>query len=186
LWTWRWPGLPGSWGTHMHVPCSSTPAGPRTPGLHGVSVLPSVFFTTSAPAITSISGLIHTARTFAVYASQDGSLHHHARLASGCWPGSAGRDWLPAGFHRRVSAHKHPPFPGFSWRTKNWTFFGSDAGGHRAAVIYSLVASCKLCGLDPFAYLRDVIARACVPAFTGFAALTPLAWKAAPASTTNA
>src|SRR5208283_1682402 len=24
---------------------------------------------------------------------------HHARLASGCWSGSTGRDWLPAGFH---------------------------------------------------------------------------------------
>ncbi len=27
----------------------------------------------------------------------------HARLASGCWPGSNGRDWLPAGFQRKVS-----------------------------------------------------------------------------------
>jgi transposase len=69
---------------------------------------------------------------------------------------------------------------------KNWTFFGSDAGGHRAAVIYSLVASCKLCGIDPFAYLRDVITRACVPTFTDFAALTPLAWKAAQTLTANA
>src|SRR5271166_2750051 len=25
--------------------------------------------------------------------------HHHARLASGRWSGSTGRDWLPAGFH---------------------------------------------------------------------------------------
>ena len=69
---------------------------------------------------------------------------------------------------------------------KNWTFFGSDAGGHRAAVIYSLVASCKLCGIDPFAYLRDVITRTCVPGFTDFAALTPQTWKTAQASTTNA
>ena len=62
---------------------------------------------------------------------------------------------------------------------KNWLFFGSDAGGHRAAVVYSLVASCKLCGIDPFAYLRDVITRACDPDFKDFAQLTPLAWKAA-------
>jgi len=62
---------------------------------------------------------------------------------------------------------------------KNYMFFGSDAGGHRAAIIYSLVASCKLVGLDPFAYLRDVITTACDPAFDRFADLTPAAWKAA-------
>ncbi len=61
---------------------------------------------------------------------------------------------------------------------KNWMFFGSDAGGHRAAVIYSLVASCRLCHIDPFAYLRDTIAQACQPGFQDFASLTPLAWKA--------
>jgi transposase len=62
---------------------------------------------------------------------------------------------------------------------KNYMFFGSDAGGHRAAVIYSLVASCKLISLDPFAYLRDVISIASDPAFDRFADLTPAAWKAA-------
>ena len=51
--------------------------------------------------------------------------------------------------------------------------------GHRAAIIYSLVASRKLCGVDPFAYLRDVISRACDPNFTDFAQLTPIAWQAA-------
>jgi transposase len=62
---------------------------------------------------------------------------------------------------------------------KNYLFFGSDAGGHRAAVIYSLVASCKLIGIDPFEYLRDVIARTCDPKFNNFADLTPARWKAA-------
>lgn len=36
---------------------------------------------------------------------------------------------------------------------------GSDAGGDRAAAIYSLVGSAKLMGLDPQAYLRHVIER---------------------------
>ena len=36
---------------------------------------------------------------------------------------------------------------------------GSDAGGERAAAIYSLVESAKLNGLDPEAYLRDVFTR---------------------------
>jgi transposase len=42
---------------------------------------------------------------------------------------------------------------------KNWLFAGSENGAKRAAVIYSLVASCKLCGHDPYAYFRDVLTR---------------------------
>jgi hypothetical protein len=42
---------------------------------------------------------------------------------------------------------------------KNYLFAGSDAGGERAAAIYSLIETAKLNGLDPEAYLRDVLAR---------------------------
>lgn len=42
---------------------------------------------------------------------------------------------------------------------RNWTFAGSDAGGARAAAIYSLIETAKLNGLDPEAYLRQVIER---------------------------
>jgi len=38
-------------------------------------------------------------------------------------------------------------------------FAGSDAGGERAASIYSLIGSAKLNGLDPEAYLREVLSR---------------------------
>jgi transposase len=41
----------------------------------------------------------------------------------------------------------------------NYLFMGSDAGGERAASIYSLVETAKLNGLDPQAYLREVLAR---------------------------
>jgi len=41
----------------------------------------------------------------------------------------------------------------------NYLFMGSDAGGERAAAIYSLVETAKLNGLDPQAYLREVLAR---------------------------
>ncbi len=41
---------------------------------------------------------------------------------------------------------------------KNWLFAGPDAGGDRAAAIYSLIGTVKLNGLDPEAYLRHVIA----------------------------
>ena len=39
----------------------------------------------------------------------------------------------------------------------NWLFAGSERGGHAAAILYSLIASAKRHGLDPFAYLRDVL-----------------------------
>lgn len=42
---------------------------------------------------------------------------------------------------------------------KNYLFAGSDAGGERAAAIYSLIGSAKLNGIDPEAYLRYVIER---------------------------
>ena len=42
---------------------------------------------------------------------------------------------------------------------KNYLFAGSDAGGERAAAMYSLLGSAKLNGLDPEAYLSHVLAR---------------------------
>jgi transposase len=42
---------------------------------------------------------------------------------------------------------------------KNYLFAGSDAGGDRAAAVYSLIGSAKLNGLDPQAYLRHLIER---------------------------
>lgn len=42
---------------------------------------------------------------------------------------------------------------------KNWLFVGSELAGQRAAVVMSLVQSAKLNGLDPWAYLRDVLVR---------------------------
>ena len=41
---------------------------------------------------------------------------------------------------------------------KNYLFAGSDAGGASAAVLYSVVGTCRRLGLDPFAYLRDALA----------------------------
>ena len=42
---------------------------------------------------------------------------------------------------------------------KNYLFAGSDSGGERAAAIYSLIGTAKLNGLDPEAYLRQVLDR---------------------------
>jgi transposase len=42
---------------------------------------------------------------------------------------------------------------------RNWLFCGSDRGGRAAAIHFSLLASCKRHGHDPWVYLRDVLTR---------------------------
>ena len=42
---------------------------------------------------------------------------------------------------------------------KNWLFAGSDAGGRTAAVLYTVTQTCRRHGIDPFAYLQDVLTR---------------------------
>lgn len=42
---------------------------------------------------------------------------------------------------------------------KNYLFVGSPTGGERAAILYSLIASCKACGVEPWAYLADLFAK---------------------------
>jgi transposase len=42
---------------------------------------------------------------------------------------------------------------------KNWLFAGSDNGGRTAAILFSLIATCQRHGVEPFAYLRDVLTR---------------------------
>jgi transposase len=48
---------------------------------------------------------------------------------------------------------------GIALGRKNYLFAGSDKGGERAAAIYSLIETAKLNGLDPEAWLRDVLTR---------------------------
>jgi hypothetical protein len=39
----------------------------------------------------------------------------------------------------------------------NWQFCGSTEGGRTAATLYSVIGTCKHLGIDPFAYLREVL-----------------------------
>jgi transposase len=39
----------------------------------------------------------------------------------------------------------------------SWGVIGSEAGGETAAVLYSVVLSCKHLGIDPFIYLREAL-----------------------------
>jgi hypothetical protein len=62
---------------------------------------------------------------------------------------------------------------------KNWLFAGSDAGGQWAAIFYSLIASCRRHGIDPFAYLRDVLMRVLTTPISRIRELLPAYWKPA-------
>jgi transposase len=62
---------------------------------------------------------------------------------------------------------------------KNWLFAGSDEGGRRAAILYSLIASARLHDLDPFAYLRDLFERLPTHPRDAVAELNPAAWAQA-------
>jgi transposase len=61
---------------------------------------------------------------------------------------------------------------------RNWTFCGSDTGGQRAAVMYTLIGSAKLNEVDPRAWLADVLARIADHPARHIAALLPWNWKA--------
>ena len=66
---------------------------------------------------------------------------------------------------------------------KNYLFAGSDTGGERAAAIYSLIGSAKLNGIDPEAYLREVLTRIADHPVNRIADLLP--WNIAPADPTH-
>jgi transposase len=61
---------------------------------------------------------------------------------------------------------------------RNWTFAGSDRGGERAAAIYTLIETCKLNGVDPQAWLADVLARLPDHPAKRIDDLLPWNWKA--------
>jgi transposase len=61
---------------------------------------------------------------------------------------------------------------------KNWLFVGSDDGGAVNALFTSLLASCRLCGVEPWSYLRDVFCL--LPQWPAhrLLELAPVAWTA--------
>ena len=66
---------------------------------------------------------------------------------------------------------------------KNWLFAGSDNGGRTGAVLASLVASCKRHGVDPYAYLKDMLTRIASTPVSQLDQFLPDQWKAAHAAT---
>lgn len=68
---------------------------------------------------------------------------------------------------------------------KNYLFAGSDAGGERAAIAYSILGSCDLAEVDPVEYLAAILPRlARGIRLVDVPSLLPAAWKAAHAKPT--
>ena len=69
---------------------------------------------------------------------------------------------------------------------KNFLFLGNaSSGGERAEVFFSLVQSCKRLGVEPFAYLKDVIERVSTHPASRVDELTPRGWRDARQRTEN-
>lgn len=59
---------------------------------------------------------------------------------------------------------------------KNYLFAGSDAGGRRAAILYTLIETARFNGIDPEAWLADVIARIADHPISRIDGMLPWAW----------
>jgi transposase len=69
---------------------------------------------------------------------------------------------------------------------RNWTFCGSDAGGRRAAAMYTLIETCTLNDVDPRAWLADVLSRIATHPMSRIGDLMPWNWKTAAPSKAHA
>jgi transposase len=68
---------------------------------------------------------------------------------------------------------------GIALGRKSWLFAGSDRGGERAAAMYSLIVTAKLNGVDPRAWLADVLARIADHPASRLHELLPWNWRKA-------
>ena len=66
------------------------------------------------------------------------------------------RERLSGNINRR---RRPPPRAGAPFETCNWLFVGSNAGGDRAAAMYSILQTAKLNDVNPEAYLTNILAR---------------------------
>ena len=71
---------------------------------------------------------------------------------------------------------------GIALGRKSWLFCGSDRGGQRAAAMYSLIVTAKMNGVDPQAWLADVLARIAAHPAHRLDELLPWNWRPQPAA----
>jgi transposase len=64
-----------------------------------------------------------------------------------------GRVW------RLITSLRNAQYVALSIGRRNWLFAGSKAGGERAAAIYSIIETCKVNGVEPLAYITDVMQK---------------------------
>jgi hypothetical protein len=118
--TWRRQGLPGSWRTRMHMPCSLTPAGPATSGLlRRVGAAFRGHYGVGSRESKPFGALSHGLCTGCLrFAGGDCSPSTQDSLPAA---GQALPDGIgyPSSPHARFSCllHPTPPCPGFAWRT---------------------------------------------------------------------
>jgi hypothetical protein len=60
---------------------------------------------------------------------------------------------------------------------KNWLFAGSDSGGERAAMLYTIIETAKLNGVEPYVYLADVLGRIADHLSSRIDELLPWRWQ---------
>ena len=68
---------------------------------------------------------------------------------------------------------------------KAWLFAGSENGARNTAILLGLIVSCKLAGVDPFAWLQDVLSRIATYPADRVGELIPREWKKRHASQTT-
>jgi transposase len=68
---------------------------------------------------------------------------------------------------------------GIALGRKSWLFCGSDRGGDRAAIMYSLIVTAKINDIDPQAWLADVLARIAEHPVQRLDELLPWNWRSA-------
>ena len=59
---------------------------------------------------------------------------------------------------------------------KNWLFVGEDGGGESMAVLQTIVATCKLNGINPYDYIKDVLIRIQSVETKDITPLLPMNW----------
>ena len=74
---------------------------------------------------------------------------------------------------------------GIALGRKNWLFVGSEKGGHTAAVLMTLVATCRKNNINTWAYLKDVLQRIQSHPISRLDELLPDRWQVIQSKTQN-
>jgi transposase len=135
----------------------------------------------SAPLLTDLEAWMRAERQ---------RLSRHAPVAKAMdymlkrWPGFA--RFLEDGRICLTNNAAERALRGIALGRKSWLFAGSDRGGDRAAVMYTLIVTAKMNDVDPQAWLADVLARIADHPFQRLHELLPWNWKNSKAADTLA